>query len=170
VQLAHDAMVMAHGPRCATAQDAVAAGHAAGKTDEFIPATIIGDHAGMAESLCNKTFFFDCQRVLKHDGIMVINLWGGTSDELFQQSVLWLGQAFDWRILLLPVVGRGNIIGLAFNEGVPMASLKALRERALTLEDLYNIEFTTFLKEINVRLNLTNRINASYSLFLFKNK
>jgi spermidine synthase len=106
------------------------------------------DHAGMAESLCNKTFFFDCQRVLKHDGIMVINLWGGTSDELFQQSVLWLGQAFDWRILLLPVVGRGNIIGLAFNEGVPMASLKALRERALALEDLYNIEFTTFLKEI----------------------
>ena len=63
VQLAHDAMVMAHGPRCATAQDAVAAGHAAGKTDEFIPPAAIGDYRGMADGDGLLCFNFRADRV-----------------------------------------------------------------------------------------------------------
>jgi len=63
VQLAHDAMVMAHGPRCATAQDAVAAGHAAGKTDEFIPPAAIGEYRGMADGDGLLCFNFRADRV-----------------------------------------------------------------------------------------------------------
>ena len=47
VQLAYDVMVSAHGARHATAQDAVASGHAAGHTDEFIPAAAIDGYQGM---------------------------------------------------------------------------------------------------------------------------
>ncbi|NKE45173.1 2,3-bisphosphoglycerate-independent phosphoglycerate mutase [Roseomonas frigidaquae] len=47
VRQAHDVMVLAKGARFATAQAAIAAGHAAGKTDEFLPASVIGDFAGM---------------------------------------------------------------------------------------------------------------------------
>ncbi len=47
VRQAHDVMVLARGERFATAQAAIAAGHAAGKTDEFLPPSPIGDHAGM---------------------------------------------------------------------------------------------------------------------------
>ena len=43
VRQAHDVMVLGRGARFATAQDAIAAGHAAGKTDEFLPASVIGD-------------------------------------------------------------------------------------------------------------------------------
>jgi 2,3-bisphosphoglycerate-independent phosphoglycerate mutase len=63
VQLAHDAMAMARGPRCATAQDAVAAGHAAGKTDEFIPPAAIGDYRGMADGDGLLCFNFRADRV-----------------------------------------------------------------------------------------------------------
>lgn len=47
VQRAYDVMVAATGARFASADDAVAAGHAAGQSDEFIAAAAIGDYAGM---------------------------------------------------------------------------------------------------------------------------
>lgn len=106
------------------------------------------DHEGMAESTCNKAFFEACQAVLKKDGILAVNLWGGTGNALFQQVALWLGLVFDWRILFLPVQGRSNIIGLAFNEAVPKPTLLALRQRAEALEQHYQIEFALFLKEL----------------------
>jgi 2,3-bisphosphoglycerate-independent phosphoglycerate mutase len=49
VQTAYAAMVRGQGDRAATAMEAVAQAHAAGKTDEFIPATVIGDYAGFAK-------------------------------------------------------------------------------------------------------------------------
>ena len=47
VQTAFDAMVRGVGASAATAQDAIAQSHADGLTDEFVPATVIGDYAGM---------------------------------------------------------------------------------------------------------------------------
>ncbi|NCO21673.1 MAG: 2,3-bisphosphoglycerate-independent phosphoglycerate mutase [Rhodobacterales bacterium] len=50
VQQAYDAMVRAQGQaRADSAKAAVAAAYDAGKTDEFIPATVIGDYAGMQD-------------------------------------------------------------------------------------------------------------------------
>jgi 2,3-bisphosphoglycerate-independent phosphoglycerate mutase len=48
VQTAYDAMASGQGAKAATPQDAIAASYADGKTDEFIPATVIGDHTGFA--------------------------------------------------------------------------------------------------------------------------
>jgi spermidine synthase len=106
------------------------------------------DHDGMAESISNQVFFDACQAVLKPDGLLVINLWGGTGNPDFQAAALWLGRAFDWRLLFLPVAGRGNIIGLAFNKQAPLYAMKALRERAIALEQHYQIEFPVFLKNL----------------------
>ncbi|MFZ1469706.1 MAG: 2,3-bisphosphoglycerate-independent phosphoglycerate mutase [Paracoccaceae bacterium] len=49
VEQAFRAMVQGQGAHAATAAKAIAAGYAAGKTDEFLPATVIGDYAGMAD-------------------------------------------------------------------------------------------------------------------------
>jgi len=102
----------------------------------------------MAPSISNHAFFDACKALLKKDGMLVINLWGGVNNPLFRQVALWLGRAFDWRILFLPVKDRGNIIGLAFNEEAPLHSMKDLRTRAIILEQLYQIEFISYLKEI----------------------
>jgi 2,3-bisphosphoglycerate-independent phosphoglycerate mutase len=48
VETAYDAMVRGKGPRSDAPLDAVRDALANGKTDEFIPATVIGDYAGMA--------------------------------------------------------------------------------------------------------------------------
>ncbi|MBR0652043.1 2,3-bisphosphoglycerate-independent phosphoglycerate mutase [Roseomonas terrae] len=63
VSQAYDAMVVAEGARAATAQGAIAAGHTAGKTDEFIPATVIGDYAGMKDGDGLLCFNFRADRV-----------------------------------------------------------------------------------------------------------
>lgn len=106
------------------------------------------NHDGMAESINNEAFFDACKMMLKKDGILVINLWGGTKNPVFQQVALWLGRVFDWRILFLPVRNRGNIIALAFNDDVPAYSTKELKGKAAALEQHYQIEFSTFLKDL----------------------
>ncbi|MDD5463002.1 MAG: spermine synthase [Methylococcales bacterium] len=106
------------------------------------------DHEGMASSICNMAFFDNCKAVLKKDGILVVNLWGGAYNPLFQQISLWLCQIFNWKVLFLPVRDKGNIIAFAFNDSVPRYSMKELRMQALTLEQHYRIEFPVFLKDI----------------------
>ena len=48
VQTAYDAMVLGHGAKATDPMAAISASYADGKTDEFIPATVIGDYAGFA--------------------------------------------------------------------------------------------------------------------------
>lgn len=48
IEAAFAAMVLAQGARAETAEAAVEAAYAAGVTDEFIPATVLGDYGGMA--------------------------------------------------------------------------------------------------------------------------
>ena len=106
------------------------------------------DHEGMATSICNEAFFDACRALLKKEGIMVINLWGGPHNPEFQQISQWLVRVFNWQVLFLPVRDRGNIIALAFNHYSPVFSMKELRTVALDLEQHYQIEFPTFLKDL----------------------
>ena len=106
------------------------------------------DHEGMAASICSEAFFDACKAMLKKDGILVINLWGGTHNPEFQQVSMWIARIFNWQTVFLPVEDRGNIIALAFNSYTPRYSIKDLRTRALALEQYYQIEFPTFLKDL----------------------
>lgn len=63
VKLAYDVMATAKGARFATAQDAVAAAHAAGQTDEFIQPAAIGDYRWMNHGDGLLCFNFRADRV-----------------------------------------------------------------------------------------------------------
>ena len=63
VRQAYDAMAEGEGARAATPAEAVAAAHAAGRTDEFVPATVIGDHAGIKDGDGLLCFNFRADRV-----------------------------------------------------------------------------------------------------------
>ncbi len=49
VETAYQAMAKGQGDHVDTPEDAIKAAYEAGKTDEFIPATVIGDYAGLAD-------------------------------------------------------------------------------------------------------------------------
>jgi 2,3-bisphosphoglycerate-independent phosphoglycerate mutase len=63
VQQAFDLIVAGQGTRFDTAQAAVAAGYAAGKTDEFMPSSVIGHYEGMKEGDALLCFNFRADRV-----------------------------------------------------------------------------------------------------------
>lgn len=105
------------------------------------------DHDGMALSLRNIAFFDACKVLLKSDGILIINLWA-TDKPLLASCIEWLDRAFNSKILFLPVRGKGNTIGFAFNNATPTYLLSDLKARALKLEQNYRIEFPAFLKQI----------------------
>lgn len=101
---------------------------------------------GMAVEVSNERFFDNCRSLLKDDGLLAINLWG-TNKELFQQVAWNMGRIFEWNLLFLPVRKRGNIIGFAFRENAPKYTMKQLKEKAKKLEQQYQIDFPTFVKD-----------------------
>ncbi|MDD1611626.1 MAG: spermine synthase [Methylococcaceae bacterium] len=118
----------------------------------------IFDHDGMSPSLSNIAFFDACRALLKDDGMLIVNLWN-TDKALFASYCDWLKEAFDERMLLLPVKTHDNVIALAFNQSTPLYSLKALRGRAEALEQVYRIEFSSFLKTlIKSNRSVINRV------------
>lgn len=106
------------------------------------------DFEGMAQSIASVAFFDACKTLLKPDGLLVINLWG-TETKVFGSCLHWLEQAFNEKLLILPVRNRGNMIAVAFNQGIPRFDMKALKVRAIELERQYQIEFPKFLKDFN---------------------
>lgn len=106
------------------------------------------DHENMAASIANQDFFDACKAVLKKDGLLVINLWGGNDNPQYAQCTQWLARTFNYRTVFLPIRERGNVIAIAFNEDAPFFTLKYLRQRAIALEQDYQIEFPTFLKDL----------------------
>ena len=104
------------------------------------------DSNGIAEALCNPEFFAACKKMLKKEGILVINLWNTT--EQFTQLFSWLGRLFEAKLLFLPVHGMVNVIGLFFHENTPVYSRKALQKRAIQLEKTYRLPFKQFLKDL----------------------
>ena len=105
------------------------------------------DHEGMAQAVTQAAFFDSCKTLLTDDGLLVMNLWG-TNKALFNQIAWKLQQVFNENLLFLPVRGRGNVIGFAFNEKFPKSELKQLRIRALELEATYKIEFPDFASDL----------------------
>ncbi|MEI6706208.1 MAG: spermine synthase [Methylococcales bacterium] len=106
------------------------------------------DHENLAPAIANEAFFTACQSLLKKDGMLVINLWGGDDNPLYNQCSAWINHIFKQKALFLPIRDRGNVIALAFNEDAAFSSLKYLRQQAVMLEQHYQIEFPDFLKDL----------------------
>ena len=101
----------------------------------------------MADTMQGINLFSACKQLLTDEGLLVINLWG-TSKELFKQISWEMDVIFQGKILFLPVRGRGNVIAIAFADGVDQFSMKVLKVRARMLEEQYQIEYIDFLKDL----------------------
>lgn len=117
------------------------------------------DATGMATALCNEEFFTACKKMLKKDGILVVDLWNTT--EQFKQIFSCLGSLFEAKLLFLPVDGVVNVIGLFFNENTPLYSRRELQRKAIKLEKTYNLPFKQFLKDlIKTNPNFIDRVTC----------
>ncbi len=115
------------------------------------------DDVGISEAVIRTAFFDNSRTLLQEDGLLVINLWN-TDKSLYLSTALNLQQAFDDRVLFLPVRGRGNVIALAFNDRFPRQNFKKLTAKARQLQQQYHLDFPLFLKDLRTH----NPRNFSY--------
>lgn len=104
------------------------------------------DSQGIAQEICSLEFFVACQKMLKKNGILIINMWN--TNEQFKQLFSWLGSLFNAKLLFLPVNGVVNVNGLFFHEDTPIYSRRELQRRAIKLEKTYGLPFKQFLKDL----------------------
>ncbi len=105
------------------------------------------DHQGMVAGTISLPFFDECKTLLTDDGLLIINLWG-TNKPLYAQIQWNLQQVFGEQVLYLPVRGRGNVIGFAFNHPAPDFSFKELKAKTWTLQEQYHLDFPIFIKDL----------------------
>lgn len=103
---------------------------------------------GMAPVVSEDDFFSLCQSRLQQRGILAINLWTGVREKVLQRTVENLNRSFPHGVLHLPVSGKRNTVALAFNFPVPKNQIKALRRRAVELEEKTDLELTKLLWEL----------------------
>lgn len=104
------------------------------------------DSNGIPPNFCSQDFFDQCAAALKHDGVLVINLWG--SDKNFDAYLSRIEQSFNGRALVLPTGKPGNIAVFGFKREPADMRLNSLRERARTLEKTHKIEFLRFIEKL----------------------
>lgn len=115
------------------------------------------DSFGIALNLSSQDFYDACRAALSPHGILVVNLWG--SDRNFDTYLQRIEQAFDGRVLIMPTGRPGNIIVFGFQRSPGSLRWSSLRERAITLQDQYKIEFLEFVERLrDNNLNTANRL------------
>ncbi len=113
------------------------------------------DFEGVAPSVAQADFFQAAQALLADDGILAINLWGGSAKPQYLQIAAWLGDSFQKQTLFMPVLDKGNIIGLAFKNSRVRYDWQLLKDRSVALEQEFRIEFPFFLKVLKKHNTVT---------------
>ena len=103
------------------------------------------DSFGIPPDFCSQDFFDSCEMALTDSGIFAINLWG--SDKNFDIYLQRIEQSFNNQTLMLPTGKPGNIVVFGFKKYLKL-NPKKLKERAKTLEDTHNIEFSSFVEKL----------------------
>lgn len=102
---------------------------------------------GIAHGTSGLAFFEACRDRLAVTGVVAANLWA--ADRIGLEDVLAdLADAFDGRLLHLPVDGKANVIALTLRQGKPRRELRRLDDRARELQRRLALEFTSLLNTL----------------------
>ena len=117
---------------------------------DLIPVDLHDSH-GMAPVVRRADFFPACRRHLAKAGTLVINLWYGGDEGSERQVRGHLELTLSAGVLYLPVAGKRNCVGLAF-EGWFVETREELENRARAWQRRTGIRFTELLREL-IRFN-----------------
>lgn len=107
----------------------------------------IYDDRGLVPAVNEAGFFAAGAGLVAPGGVFALNLWG-SQQESFRESVALLRRHFDNRALRLPVIGRGNIIGLGLGTALARSDQELLKKRSRALEMRLGVEFPRLLKSL----------------------
>ena len=107
----------------------------------------IFDEQGLAPSLMESEVFKALSLILNPRGVVAVNLWS-SHVETFRTVMRRLKQHFPAGALSLPVLGRGNVIGIGLGGDATRCEARVCQERARGLELRLGVEFTRILRRL----------------------
>jgi spermidine synthase len=103
------------------------------------------DAGNQVEALATQTFYAACRRVLRPDGVLVVNLWGRDSE--FAEYFARLSRAFDGEVGWISVQNKTNVILFAFNEPGAPARLETARPQLADLSKRWGLDLRGFARD-----------------------
>ena len=104
------------------------------------------DAGNQVEALATQTFYAACRRVLKPDGILVVNLWGRDSE--FAEYFARLTRAFDGEVGWISVQNKTKVIVFGFAEPGAAARLEAVRPKLEDLSKRWGLDLRGFARDL----------------------
>ncbi len=117
------------------------------------------DDKGMAKKIYSKEFFTLCTNSLSPKGIISCNLWSGDEKKLkkVQKALHKTSQGQ----LLIPVIGRENIVALTFKTSVPWKYFYRSSKELRAFSEKFSIDFEQICKDAcQHNMKLGHRIAA----------
>ncbi len=105
------------------------------------------DEQGLAPMVLQHDFFAALVSLINFGGVVCVNLWSGHA-ESFRAVMRLLKLYFPTGAYSLPVMGRGNVVGLGLESALGSPRLKACNCRAQKLEQQLGIEFTRLVQRL----------------------
>jgi spermidine synthase len=110
------------------------------------------DERGLAPCVLRDDFLAALTAALSPVGVLTVNLWSGET-ESFRLALRMLQRHFPLAHGSLPVLGRGNVIGLGLGDEARSLRPKVLQERAKRLEQQTGVEFSRLLQRLELSLS-----------------
>lgn len=105
------------------------------------------DDQGLAPMVMRHDFFTALASLVNIGGVVGVNLWSGHA-ESFRAVMRLLKLYFPNGAYSLPVMGRGNVVGLGLEATLCTPRLKVCLGRAQTLERRTGIEFSRLVQRL----------------------
>lgn len=106
------------------------------------------DKIGLAPALASREFFETAFASLSPQGQFIINLAG--DKRRFRGLIGEVQEVFDGRVIVVPVLGDGNSVLLAFKDAGFKPNWRLLRTQAKALKDKFGLDFPDYVRKIEV--------------------
>lgn len=103
------------------------------------------DAGNQVVALATQTFYDACRRVLRPEGVLVVNLWGRDRD--FAEYFARLTRAFDGEVGWISVQDKTNVIVFAFADRGAAARLETAKPRLSELSKRWGLDLRGFARD-----------------------
>lgn len=94
-----------------------------------------------------RSFWAHCLELMTERSVLAINLWA--KDQAHFKAVLQqIGDAFTWRVLVVPVAGSSNVVVFAFHPDGAHYSLETLERQAIQLSTSMQFPAQEYLQQM----------------------
>ena len=107
------------------------------------------DSTGLPESLSSKSFYFNCRRALRPEGVLVANLFSSKVPSRIYLNRL--GELFNRRVWVSRALNDPNLIAFAKKSDDFTPDWQSLEAKAALLEAQYHINLSFVVRNIRLR-------------------